>query len=102
VARDPGRNGELMHVAGHTQAAHGQGRGPARRPEWPTSSPGPGRTYTAIHPNANGQAYQNYLDPDLVNWQRAYFGANYPMLQKVKATYDPPRRVHVPQAITAA
>jgi FAD/FMN-containing dehydrogenase len=57
--------------------------------------------YKAIHPNANGQAYQNYADPDLVNWQQAYYGANYPMLQTVKATYDPHGLFKFPQAITA-
>jgi FAD/FMN-containing dehydrogenase len=57
--------------------------------------------YKAIHPNANGQAYQNYPDPDLVNWQQAYYGANYPELQTVKATYDPNGLFKFPQAITA-
>jgi FAD/FMN-containing dehydrogenase len=57
--------------------------------------------YKAVHPNANGQAYQNYPDPDLVNWQQAYYGANYAMLQNVKATYDPHNLFKFPQAITA-
>jgi FAD/FMN-containing dehydrogenase len=57
--------------------------------------------YKAIHPNANGQAYQNYPDPDLVNWRQAYYGANYPQLQTVKATYDPKGLFKFPQAITA-
>jgi FAD/FMN-containing dehydrogenase len=56
--------------------------------------------YKAIHPNANGQAYQNYPDPDLVNWQQAYYGANYPQLQTVKATYDPKGLFKFPQAVT--
>ncbi len=57
--------------------------------------------YKAVHPNANGQAYQNYPDPDLVNWQQAYYGANYPRLQNVKATYDPHNLFKFPQAVTA-
>jgi hypothetical protein len=57
--------------------------------------------YKAIHPNANGQAYQNYPDPDLVNWPQAYYGANYPQLQSVKATYDPSGLFKFPQAVTA-
>jgi FAD/FMN-containing dehydrogenase len=57
--------------------------------------------YKAVHPNANGQAYQNYPDPDLVNWQQAYYGANYPQLQDVKASYDPHGLFTFPQAVTA-
>jgi FAD/FMN-containing dehydrogenase len=56
--------------------------------------------YAAVHPHASGQAYQNYADPDLTNWQQAYYGANYPMLQQVKAKYDPHDLFTFPQAIT--
>jgi FAD/FMN-containing dehydrogenase len=57
--------------------------------------------YKTVHPNANGQAYQNYADPDLVNWQQAWYGANYAMLQAVKIKYDPGNLFKFPQAITA-
>ncbi len=57
--------------------------------------------YASLHPYASGQAYQNYVDPDLVNWQEAYYGANYPMLQQVKGTYDPDGLFSFPQAVSA-
>ena len=55
--------------------------------------------YSSLHPHANGQAYQNYVDPDLKDWQQAYYGQNYPRLQRVKAKYDPKGLFTFPQAI---
>jgi FAD/FMN-containing dehydrogenase len=55
-----------------------------------------------MHPYASGQAYQNYVDPDLADWREAYYGANYPRLARIKATYDPGRLFTFPQAITAS
>jgi FAD/FMN-containing dehydrogenase len=55
--------------------------------------------YKSVHPHADGQAYQNYPDPTLSNWQQAYYGINYPQLQQVKATYDPHDLFKFPQAI---
>ncbi len=43
----------------------------------------------AMAPWSSGEAYQNYLDPDLANWQAAYYGANHARLVQVKAAYDP-------------
>ena len=34
-------------------------------------------------------AYQNFPDPSLKNWEQAYFGDNFPRLQKIKAQIDP-------------
>jgi FAD/FMN-containing dehydrogenase len=55
--------------------------------------------YKAVHPFASGQAYQNYADPGLKNFEQAYYGANYGTLQFVKATYDPHQLFTFPQAI---
>jgi FAD/FMN-containing dehydrogenase len=73
----------------------GSPAGVARQHQWLRSY------YVDLHPHASGQAYQNYIDPDLSNWRQAYYGANYPRLSAVKAKYDPAGLFTFPQAITA-
>jgi FAD/FMN-containing dehydrogenase len=45
------------------------------------------------------QSYQNFPDPTLRDWRRAYYGANYHRLVRVKRKYDPAGFFRYPQAI---
>ena len=53
----------------------------------------------ALRPFLTGEVYQNYADEDLADWSAAYYGANYPRLQQVKARYDPTDFFHHGQSI---
>ncbi|WP_077799277.1 FAD-binding oxidoreductase [Streptomyces sp. JHA26] len=53
----------------------------------------------AMRPYASGAAYQNYTDPALKDWRRAYYGDAAPRLAKLKSQYDPDRVFTFPQAL---
>ncbi|EXU67880.1 oxidoreductase [Streptomyces sp. PRh5] len=44
-------------------------------------------------------SYQNFPDPTLKDWRRAYYGANYDRLVRVNRNYDPTNFFSYPQAI---
>ena len=46
------------------------------------------RSWSGVHACASGQVYQNFTDPELDNWERAYYGQNLRHLIDVKARYD--------------
>ncbi|MET7379643.1 FAD-binding oxidoreductase [Streptomyces sp. NPDC005526] len=69
----------------------GASGGPAQ--SWLTSA------HDAMRPYASGAAYQNYTDPTLRDWRRAYYGDAAARLAKVKRQYDPERFFSFPQAL---
>lgn len=61
----------------------------------------PHQARTAMRPYLSGEAYQNYVDGRITDWPQAYFGDNYPRLQRVKAAYDPGNLFRHPQSVRA-
>lgn len=47
----------------------------------------------------SNQSYQNFPDPQLTDWQNAYYGANFSTLTQVKQMYDPNNVFSYPQSI---
>lgn len=56
-------------------------------------------THAALRPYASGAAYQNYADPTLTDWRKAYYGPAADRLARIKRQYDPGRLFDNPQAL---
>lgn len=52
-----------------------------------------------IQPFTQDQAFQNWPYEKIVNWQHAYYGANFPRLVRVKRQYDPHNLFRYSQSI---
>ncbi|MBE8478190.1 FAD-binding oxidoreductase [Streptomyces justiciae] len=55
--------------------------------------------HDAMKPYASGAAYQNYTDPTLTNWRKAYYGDAANRLATLKKQYDPQGFFTFPQAL---
>ncbi|ALO94659.1 Lipoprotein [Streptomyces hygroscopicus subsp. limoneus] len=66
-------------------ASWGAGASGSTAQSWLTSA------HQAMQPYASGAAYQNYSDPTLKDWKKAYYGDATARLAKVKQQYDPQR-----------
>ena len=61
---------------------------------WPTRVPRDvhdwaDELWETVWPHSNGQSYQNFPDPGLRDWARAYYGENLDRLTQVKGRWDP-------------
>jgi FAD/FMN-containing dehydrogenase len=57
------------------------------------------RLFEMLSPGFDGSAYQNFMDPTQVDWQRAYYGNNLERLIEVKSSVDPENFFSFPQSI---
>ncbi|MFG3141558.1 FAD-binding oxidoreductase [Streptomyces sp. NPDC048211] len=56
-------------------------------------------THAAMRRYASGAAYQNYTDPELTDWRKAYYGPAAARLGEVKKSYDPEGVFTYPQSL---
>jgi FAD/FMN-containing dehydrogenase len=52
-----------------------------------------------IAPHTPAESYQNFPNRGIVDWQKQYYGENFPRLVNVKRKYDPHNVFHNAQSI---
>ncbi|WP_200308550.1 FAD-binding oxidoreductase [Streptomyces adelaidensis] len=57
------------------------------------------KAHKSMSRHASGAAYQNYTDPTLTDWKKAYYGDATTRLTTLKKKYDPKRFFTFPQAL---
>jgi len=57
--------------------------------------------FADLQPHVLPQSYQNFSDPALIDWQRAYYGANLARLAAIKAQIDPDDVFRFAQSVPA-
>jgi FAD/FMN-containing dehydrogenase len=62
--------------------------------DWPTPVPAEIRAWMdelweLVYPHTTGQSYQNFPDPELKYWARAYYAENLNRLVAIKSVWDP-------------
>ncbi len=83
-----------QYVANFPSSDHASGPGVEQSRSWLND------VWSTMRPYASGEAYQNYVDPQLTTWEQAYYGAGAARLRQVKQTYDPQGLFRFPQAVS--
>ncbi|MFD0692233.1 FAD-binding oxidoreductase [Actinomadura fibrosa] len=55
--------------------------------------------FAALDPGSMHESYQNFMDPDLVDWRESYYAENLARLREVRRRYDPHRFFRFERAI---
>lgn len=77
------RTGELLIATGADWGADDPPRVVDANVDWVDG------LWDALQPDVLPRSYQNFADPELHDWPRAYYGDNLARLQSVKAAVDP-------------